>query len=97
MAGRLFLAEIGLGLAVACAAVNYWVFTPRIKLLQGQLVERFGAFHLADKADPLYRRFDGLHQTSTTVFLVGFAAALIGLVCMTQFRPRGGRSPASLA
>jgi hypothetical protein len=96
LAGRLYLTEIGVGLAVACAGVNYWVFTPRLKAIQGQLSERFGAFHLADRADPLYRQFDGLHQASTTVFMVGFAAALIGLICMTQFRSRPTRSPASL-
>jgi hypothetical protein len=97
MAGRLYLAEIGVGLAVACAGVNYWVFAPRLKAIQGQLAERFGAFHLADRADPLYRQFDGLHQTSTTLFMVGFAAALVGLICMTQFRSRPSRSSAGLA
>ena len=56
---------------MACAGVNYWVFTPRLKAIQGQLAERFGAFHLADRADPLYRQFDGLHQTSTALFMVG--------------------------
>ena len=88
MAG-LFLTEIGVGAAVACAAVNYWVMTPRVKAAQSLLVDRFGAFARADKADPLYLRFDSLHQISTTLFLAGFVAAMVGLVCMTQFRRRG--------
>ncbi len=88
LGGRLYLPEAGVGVAVACAAVNYWVFAPRIKALQASLAERYGAFHLADKADPLLRQFGGLHRTSTTLFLVGFLAALVGLVCMTQFRSR---------
>ncbi len=88
LGGRLYLCEIGVGLAVLCAAVNYWVFTPRLKAVQGQLAERYGAFHQADKADPLFQQFTGLHQTSTMLFLAGFAAALLGLVCLTQFRAR---------
>jgi hypothetical protein len=88
LGGRLYLSEVGVGVAVLCAAVNYWVFTPRVKAVKEQLAERYGAFHLADKADPLFRQFSGLHQTSTTLFVVGFVAALLCLVCMTQFRPR---------
>jgi hypothetical protein len=88
LGGRLFLSEIGVGVAVVCAAVNYWVFSPRVKALQGALAQRYGAFHQADKTDPLFQQFNGLHQTSTTLFLIGFAAALICLVCMTQFRSR---------
>ena len=89
LGGRFFLAEIGVGLAAGCAAINYWWFAPRLKALQGQLAEQYGAFHQADKADPLFLQFNGLHQTSTTLFLLGFAAALVCLVCMTHFRPRG--------
>jgi hypothetical protein len=88
LAGKLFVSEAGVVLAVLCAAVNYWVFTPRIKEVHGQLAQRYGAFHLADKTDPLLQRFNGLHQTSTTLFMIGFAAALLCLVCMTQFRSR---------
>lgn len=88
LGGRVFLAEAGVGVAAVCAAVNYWWLTPRITTVQGQLAERYGAFHQADRADPLFVRFSGLHQTSTTLFLVGLAAALLGLVCMTQFRSR---------
>lgn len=88
LAGKLYLSESGVVLAVLCAAVNYWVFTPRLKGVQAQLAERYGAFHQADKADPLFQQFTGLHQTSTARFMVGFVAALICLVCMTQFRPR---------
>jgi hypothetical protein len=86
LGGRLFLSEIGVGLAALCAAMNYWWFAPRLKELQGLLAERYGAFHQADKADPLFIQFNGLHQSSTTLFMVGLAAALICLVCMTQFR-----------
>jgi hypothetical protein len=92
LGGKLFLSEIGVGIAVACAAINYWVVTPRLKSIQDQLAERYGAFHLADRADPLFQQFSGLHQTSTTVFMVGFVAALICLVCMTQFRARAAGS-----
>jgi hypothetical protein len=88
LAGQAYLSEAGVAVAAVCAAVNYWVFTPRLKALQGQLVERYGAFHQADRADPLFQQFNGLHQTSTTLFMIGFAAALICLICMTQFRSR---------
>jgi hypothetical protein len=95
LGSRLYLSEIGLGLAIACAAANYWLLTPAVKAARDQLAERYGAFHQADRTDPLFRQFDGLHQTSTTLFMVGFAAALVCLVCMTQFRSRPG--PASAA
>ena len=88
LGSRLYLSEAGVGLAAACAAVNYWVFTPRIKAVQGRLAERYGAFHLADTADPLFRQFQGMHQTSTWLFMAGFASALLVLVCLTQFRTR---------
>jgi hypothetical protein len=88
LGGRFFLSEIGLGVAFACAAVNYWIFTPRLQALRGQLAEQYGGFHLADRADPLFRQFNSLHQTSTGLFVAGFAAALLCLLCMTQFRSR---------
>jgi hypothetical protein len=88
LGSRLYLSEVGVGVAVLCAAVNYWALAPRLKALQGQLAERYGAFHQADKADPLFQQFNGLHQASTTLFMFGLAAALICLVCMTQFRSR---------
>jgi hypothetical protein len=88
LGSRLYVPEAGVLVAVVCAAVNYWVFTPRIKLVQGKLAERYGAFHQADRADPLFQQFSGLHQTSTALFMIGFAAALVCLVCMTQFRSR---------
>ena len=88
LGGRLFVCEVGVAVAAVCAAVNYWVFTPRLKTLQGQLAERYGAFHQADRADPLFQQFNGLHQTSTTLFMIGFAAALLCFICMTQFRSR---------
>jgi hypothetical protein len=97
LGGRLYLCEIGVLVAALCAAVNYWVFTPRVKAVQGQLAERYGAFHLADRTDPLYQQFSGLHQSSTTVFMVGFVAALICLVCLTQFRSRPAAPPAAVA
>jgi hypothetical protein len=86
MASKMYLSEAGVTIAMICAAINYFIFTPRLKILQGQLSARYGAFHLADKADALFQRFDSLHQTSTTLFMVGFAAALVCLVCLTQFR-----------
>lgn len=92
LGGRFFLSEIGVGVAVACAALNYWVLTPRLGALQGELARRYGAFHLAEKTDPVLRQFSGLHQTSTTVFMVGFVAALVCLVGMTQFRSRPART-----
>jgi hypothetical protein len=97
LGGRLYLSEVGVVVAAACAAANYWWFAPRIKGVQGQLAERYGAFHLADKADPLFAQFDGLHQTSTSLFMVGLAAALVCLVCMTQFRSRQPRPQAAAA
>jgi hypothetical protein len=97
LGSRLFLSEVGVAVAVVCAAINYWWFAPRIKDLQGQLTERYGAFHQADKADPLFIQFNGLHQTSTTLFMVGLAAALVCLVCMTQFRSRRSNSQVATA
>jgi hypothetical protein len=88
LGSRLFLSECGVSVAAICAAINYWWLAPRLKVLQGQLAEQYGAFHRADKADPLFLQFNGLHQTSTTLFMVGMAAALVCLVCMTQFRSR---------
>jgi hypothetical protein len=88
MGGRLFLAEIGVSVAALCAAVNYWWLAPQLKGLQGQLAARYGAFHLADKSDPLFVQFNGIHQTSTTLFMLGLTAALVCLICMTQFRSR---------
>jgi|SRR6516165_2834721 hypothetical protein len=85
---RLCLAEFGVGVAAGCAAVNYWWFAPQIKNVKGQLAERYGAFHQVDKTDPLFAQFNGLHQSSTTLFVVGLAAALLCLICMTQFRSR---------
>jgi hypothetical protein len=93
LGGRLFLAEIGVGVATVCAAVNYWWLAPRLKGLQGQLADRYGAFHQSDKADPLFIQFTGLHQTSTTLFMVGLAAALVCLVCLTHFGARRANSP----
>lgn len=93
LGNRLFLSEAGVAVAAVCAAVNYWWFTPEIKAVQGKLVERYGAFHLADKADPLVAKFNGLHQASTTLFMVGLAAALVCLVCMTQFVRDASNNP----
>jgi hypothetical protein len=96
LGGRLFLCEIGVLVAAACSAVNYWWFTPRVKAVQQQLAARYGAFSRADKTDPLVARFNGLHATSTTVFVLGLAAALVCLVCVTHFRSRHpGPGPAS--
>jgi putative effector of murein hydrolase len=88
LGSKLFISEIGVGVAVLCAAVNYWVFAPQLQAIQMQLAERYGAFHQADQADPLFQQFSGLHQTSTSLFMAGFVAALVCLVCMTQFRSR---------
>jgi hypothetical protein len=95
LGGRLYLSEIGVSIAAICAAVNYWWLAPQLKGLQGQLAERYGAFHLADKADPLFVQFNGLHQTSTTLFMIGLLAVFICLVCMTQFRTRSNSSVAA--
>jgi hypothetical protein len=93
---RLRLPEAAVGLAALCAAINYWGISPRLKNTQEQLAERYGAFHLADRTDPLFQQFNGLHQTSTTLFMAGFLAALVCLVCMTQFRSRESIARAAL-
>jgi hypothetical protein len=93
LGGRLFVAEIGVLVAGCCAAANYWWLAPRLKGLQGQLAERYGAFHQADKADPLFVQFTGLHQASTTLFLIGLVAGLVCLVCLTHFRSRRPATP----
>lgn len=97
LGGRVFLSEVGVGVATVCAAVNYWWLAPQIKNVQGQLAERYGAFHQADRTDPLFAQFNGLHQASTTLFMVGLAAALLCLVCMTQFRSRQTNPPVTAA
>ena len=88
LGGKFFLSEIGVGVAVVCAAVNYWVLTPRMKSIQVLLAERYGAFHRADRTDPVFQQFSGLHRTSTALFMAGSVVALLCLVCMTQFRGR---------
>jgi hypothetical protein len=88
MGGRFYFSEIGVGLAFLCAAANYWVLAPRIREVQGSLATKYGAFHQADRDDPLFGLFRSLHQTSTMLFLLGFAAALVCLICMTQFQSR---------
>ena len=96
LGGKLFLPEAGVGLAIFCAAINYWVLTPRLQALRGQIAERYGAFSQVDKADPLFKQFSGLHQTSTTLFLLGLAAAFICLVCLTHFDSRASDPHAAL-
>jgi hypothetical protein len=88
LAGRFYLAEAGIAVAAVCAAANYGIFAPRLKTVQGRLAEQYGAFHQADQTDPLFQQFSGLHQMSTALFMVGFGAALVCLVCLTQFRSR---------
>lgn len=88
LCGRFYLAEVGVGVAAVCAAMNYWIFAPRLKVVQGLLTERYGAFHQADQTDPMFLQFSGLHQTSTALFMVGFAVAIVCLVCITQFPSR---------
>jgi hypothetical protein len=86
LGGKLFLSETMVAVAAICAAVNYFVVSPRIRLVRSELAQQYGEFHLADRADPLFLQFDGLHQTSTVLFTVGFLAALACLVCLTHFR-----------
>jgi hypothetical protein len=88
LGSRLFLCEAGVTIAALCAAVNYWWLTPRLRGVQGLLADQYGAFHQADKTDPLFLQFNSLHQASTTSFMIGLAAALLCLVCMTHFRSR---------
>jgi hypothetical protein len=88
LGGRLYLSEIGLGLAFVCAGVNYWICAPRLNAVRDRLTTEYGSFHLADKADPMFQQFTMLHQTSTAIFMVGFVAALVTLVCMSQLRTR---------
>jgi hypothetical protein len=97
LGGRLYLSEVALGLAFICAGVNYWVFTPRVNAARDRLAGAYGEFHLADKADPLFRQFTTLHQTSTAIFMVGFGAALVTLVCLSQLRTDVARSDATAA
>ena len=86
MASRAFLCESSIAAAAVCAAINYWVFTPQLHQAQQGLAAKYGGFHLADKADELFQQFTALHQTSTNIFIAGFVAALVALVCMTRFR-----------
>jgi hypothetical protein len=96
LGGKLFLSEIALAIAFGSACLNYWIVTPRVNAARDQLATAYGGFHLADRADPLYEQFTTLHQTSTVVFMVGFGAALLTLVCLSQLRARRsvGAAPA---
>lgn len=88
LASRVLLSEISVAVAMVCAALNYWQYAPQLKVLQTRLSERYGALHQADRADPLFVQFDSVHHTSTTLFMVGLAAALVCLVSITHFRAR---------
>jgi hypothetical protein len=85
---RIYLAELMVALAGACAAINYWWFAPQVKAVKAQLAEKYGAYHLSDKADPLYLQFGGLHQTSTIFFVLGMVAVMMCLICQTQIKSR---------
>jgi hypothetical protein len=41
LGGKLRLSEIGVGLAMVCAAINYWFIAPRVKLVQSQLADQY--------------------------------------------------------
>jgi hypothetical protein len=88
LGGRVYLSELALGAAFLCACANYWLFTPRLKTIQRQLDQVYGGFYLADRADPLFLQFNRVHEASTTIFTVGFVAALLVLCCLSQFRAR---------
>lgn len=92
-----FVSEIALGIAFLSAGLNYWVFTPRLNTIRAKLGEAHGGFHLAGEADPLYQQFTGLHQASTAVFVIGFMAAFVTLVCLSQLRARPAASRMAVA
>jgi hypothetical protein len=96
LGGKVYLSEIALGLAFVLAGVNYWVITPRLNMVREQLTAAYGAFHLADRADPLYQQFTLLHQTSTALFMTIFLAALFTLICQSQLRARSS-APVAMA
>ena len=45
-------------------------------------------FGLADPVDPELAQFSWLHEVSAGVFVATFLAALVCLICISQFRPR---------
>jgi hypothetical protein len=96
LGGKVFLSEAALGIAFVSACVSYWFLTPRLNDVRDQLAAAYGGFHLADHADPLFQQFTRLHQTSTAVFTVGFVAALLTLVCLSQLRSRQGATVAGV-
>ena len=83
--GRFFVCEIALLMAGACASTNYWGLTPKLRAVQETLAERYGGFHLADRADPLFASFTTLHYSATILFMVGFVCSVICLICLTHF------------
>ena len=89
--GGIFASEVALGVAFLCAAANYLYLTPRVTSVKGQITAQYGAFHLADKADPLYGTFEILHHTSTGLFTLAFVAGLVCLICLAQFRTRASK------
>jgi hypothetical protein len=73
-------------LGAACGAINHWAISPGVMTVRTALVERYGAFHQADKADPLYGQFSRLHWASTALFVAALAAALVVLICLAHGR-----------
>jgi len=86
LAGRVYLPEAALLVTLLCAAVNLCWLNPAVRAIKAQLAELYGAFHQADRSHPLYTQFNAWHQTSTALFVVGFLAVLVCLICLSHIR-----------
>lgn len=81
---RWWLGEAGLAVAFVCAATNYFMLSPKILAVKAELAEKYGAYHLADKTDALYKQFGQFHGISTLVFMIGLGAAMLAWICVAH-------------
>lgn len=89
LAARRWVSEIGFMATIVTAIANVQGIAPRIALAKQHLAEKYGAYHLADKTDPLYAQFGKWHGISTSLFLVGLVGSLVGAWCLTRFTRLG--------
>ena len=75
LGGALTVAAIGIFLAIATNVYLAMVVRPRMKYFRMKV----GSFDAAPVDDPWKSRFDRLHRRSTRVFVLGAAAAAVGL------------------
>jgi hypothetical protein len=86
LGSKIFLSEIGLGMAFLTTVINYAWCSPKVAAIRRQLNEQFGGFHLTDPAEPLYHAFKTYHLISVGLFGLSFIGTVVCLLCLSQFR-----------